>query len=72
MDKPNPYAALTAVMQELQAQGVPDTEIIDAAFRLTVAAAARLYGTEAAAHALRDVAEMMEVCQFPEPSHVLH
>jgi|tagenome__1003787_1003787.scaffolds.fasta_scaffold17601003_1 hypothetical protein len=71
MDKPEPYAALSTVMQDLEAQGVPDVEIVDAAFRLALMGAARLYGPEAA-HSLRDVAEMMEVCQLPEPSQALH
>jgi hypothetical protein len=36
MDKPDPYAELSAVMQDLTAQGVPEADIIDAAFRLAV------------------------------------
>ena len=36
MDKPDPYAELSAVMQDLEAQGVPEADIIDAAFRLAV------------------------------------
>src|SRR5687767_10382302 len=40
MDKPGPYADLSAVMQDLAAQGVPEADIINAAFRLAVTAAA--------------------------------
>jgi hypothetical protein len=36
MDKPDPYAELSAVMQDLTTQGVPEADIIDAAFRLAV------------------------------------
>jgi hypothetical protein len=43
MDKPDPYAELSAVMQKLEAQGVPEADIINAAFTLAVTAAARLY-----------------------------
>jgi hypothetical protein len=59
MDKPDPYAELSAVMQDLAAQGVPETDIIDAAFRLAVTAAARLYGPEAVSQSLLDMAEVV-------------
>ena len=59
MDKPDPYAELSALMQDLEAQGAPEADIIDAAFRLAVIAAARLYGPEAVSHSLLDMAEVV-------------
>ena len=47
------------MMQDLAAQGVPETDIIDAAFRLAVTAAARLYGPEAVSQSLLDMAEVV-------------
>jgi len=59
MGKPDPYAELSAVMQDLAAQGVSEADVIDAAFRLAVIAAARLYGPEAVSHSLLDMAEVV-------------
>jgi len=59
MDKPNPYAELSAVMRDLAAQGVSEADVIDAAFRLAVTAAARLHGPEAVSHSLLDMAEVV-------------
>jgi hypothetical protein len=60
MDKPDPYAELSAVMRDLAAQGVSEADVIDAAFRLAVVtAAARLYGPEAVSHSLLDMAEVV-------------
>jgi hypothetical protein len=61
MDKPDPYAELCALMQDLEARGVPEADVIDAMFRLAVIAAARLYGPEAVSHSLLDMAEVVEV-----------
>jgi hypothetical protein len=65
MDKPDPYAELSAVMQDLAAQGVSEADIIDAAFRLAVTAAARLYGPEAVSHSLLDMAEVVRAATDP-------
>ena len=65
MDKPDPYAELSAVMQDLAAQGVSKADVIDAAFRLTVTAAARLYGPEAVSHSLLDMAEVVRAATEP-------
>jgi hypothetical protein len=59
MDKPDPYAELSALMQDLGVRGVPEADVIDAAFRLAVIAAARLYGPEAVSHSLLDMAEVV-------------
>jgi hypothetical protein len=66
------YGELGDLMRDLERRGVPDVEIIDAAFRLAMMGAARIYGTEAAAHSLRDVAELMEAYQDAEPLRVMH
>ena len=52
-------------MQDLEAQGVPEADIIDAAFRLAVTAAARLYGPEAVSHTLLDMAEVVAAATEP-------
>ena len=65
MDKPNPYAELSVVMRDLAAQGVPEADIIDAAFRLAVTAAARPYGPEAVSHSLLDMAEVVRAATEP-------
>jgi hypothetical protein len=52
-------------MQDLEAQGVPEADIIDAAFRLAVTAAARLYGSEAVSHGLLDMAEVVAAATEP-------
>jgi len=36
MDKPDPYVALSVVMQNSEAQGVPDVGIVDVAFSLAL------------------------------------
>jgi len=46
-------------------QGVPEADIIDAAFRLAVTAAARLYGPEAVSHSLLDMAEVVRAATDP-------
>ena len=66
MNKPDPDAELYRLMRYLEVRGVPDADIIDAALKLAVTASARLYGVEAIACSLREVAEMIEVCQLPE------
>src|SRR5688500_20157506 len=65
MDKPDPYAEPSAVMQDLAAQGVPETDIIDAAFRLAVSAPARLYGPEAVSPRLLHTAEVEQAATDP-------
>jgi hypothetical protein len=65
MDKPDPYAELSAVMRDLAAQGVPEADVIDAAFRLAAIAAARLYGPEAVSHSLLDMAEVVRAATDP-------
>jgi hypothetical protein len=65
MDKPDPCAELSAVMQDLAAQGVSEADVIDAAFRLAVTAAARLYGPEAVSHSLLDMAEVVRAATDP-------
>jgi hypothetical protein len=67
MDKPDPYAELSAAMQKLEAQGVPEADIIDAAFRLAVTAAARLYGPEAVSYTLLDMADVVAAATEPPP-----
>jgi len=52
-------------MRALEAQGVPEADIIDAAFRLAVTAAARLYGPEAVSRSLLDMAEAVAVAMDP-------
>jgi hypothetical protein len=64
MDKPDPYVELSAAMQKLEAQGVPEADIIDAAFRLAVTAA-RLYGPEAVSHTLLDMADVVAAATEP-------
>jgi hypothetical protein len=54
-------------MQKLEAQGVPQADIIDAAFRLAVTAAARLYGPEAVSHTLLDMADVVAAATEPPP-----
>jgi hypothetical protein len=46
-------------MQKLEAQGVPEADIIDAAFRLSMIAAARLYGPEVISNTLLDMADVV-------------
>ena len=65
MNKPDPYAELSAVMQDLAAQGVPETDIIDAAFRQAVTAAARLYGPEGVSQSFLDMAEVVRAATDP-------
>jgi hypothetical protein len=57
--RPDPYAALKAAAQELERQGVGASEIIDAAFRLSVNAAIRIEGPDVVSATLRDVAELV-------------
>ena len=60
MDRiPDAYAALRATAAALEAEGVPDGDIIDALFRLAVVSAARLYGSESVSHSLLDMAEVV-------------
>ena len=65
MDKSDPYAELCALMQDLEARGVPEADVIDAAFRLAVIAAARLYGPEAVSHSLLEMAEVVAAALEP-------
>jgi hypothetical protein len=71
MDQPDPYAELNVVMRALEAQGVPEADIIDAAFRLAVIAAARLYGPEAVSRSLLDMAEVVAAATEPAPTRPL-
>jgi hypothetical protein len=52
-------------MQDLEARGVPEADVIDAMFRLAVIAAARLYGPEAVSHSLLDMAEVVAAVTDP-------
>jgi len=65
MDKPDPYAELSALLQDLEARGVPEADIIDAAFRLSVTAAARLYGPAAVSDSLLHMAEVVAAATEP-------
>ena len=46
-------------MQDLAAQGVSEADVIDAAFRQAVTAAARLYGPEGVSQSFLDMAEVV-------------
>jgi hypothetical protein len=70
MDKSDPYAELSAAMQKLEAQGVPEADIIDAAFRLAVTAAARLYGVGSGY--VRKVVTSRETPKHGMPSSKVH
>jgi hypothetical protein len=57
--QPDAYAALMAVAQDLERQGVGVEQIIDALFRLSVNAAIRIEGPDVVSATLRDVAELV-------------
>jgi hypothetical protein len=57
--RPDAYAALKAVAQDLERQGVSVEQIIDALFRLSVNAAIRIEGPDVVSATLHDVAELV-------------
>jgi hypothetical protein len=56
MDDIDTYDELRSLMRDLEARGVAVGEIIDCSFRLALGAASRLYGPQAAASSLIDMA----------------
>jgi hypothetical protein len=66
------YGELRELMVSLVTRGVPVDDVIDAGFRLTITAVARMRGTDAASIALDEMAELVEACHEPEPPRVLH
>lgn len=60
MDRiPDAYAALRATATALEAEGVPDGDIIDALFRLAVLGATAKHGHEAVSFSLHDMAALV-------------
>lgn len=60
MDRiPDAYAALRATAVALEAEGVPDGDIIDALFRLAVRGATATHGHQAVASSLQDMAALV-------------
>lgn len=54
------YGELRTLMRDLEARGVSVADIIDAAMRLSIGAASRLYGPATAAEALIEMAETVD------------
>lgn len=73
MDDIDAYAELRTLMRDLEARGVPVPDIIDAAMRLSIGAASRLYGPAAAAESLIEMAETVDDgLMMPPPGCWLH